>query len=107
MTELNTLHRRLAALRRLRVWSRWSTAYSAVLTAALWLLLAVFALDVVFQMDVLQRVLIVALAAAGLVWSFRRFAVPELGVREDEIELALLVERRHHIRSDLVAALQF
>ena len=107
MTQLNALHRRLATLRRFRLWSRWTTAYSAVLTAALWLLLAVFALDVVFQLDVLQRVLMLVLAAAGLAWSFRRFAVPELGVREDEIELALQVERKHRIHSDLVAALQF
>jgi hypothetical protein len=86
---------------------RWATAYSAVISAALWLLLVVFAVDVVFQMDVLQRVLVMALAAAGLVWSFRRYAVPELGVREDEIELALLVEKKHQISSDLVAAIQF
>jgi len=107
MTQLNTLHRHLATLRRSRVLSRWTTAYSAVITAALCLLLAVFAIDVAFQMDVLQRVLVMALAAAGLVWCFRRYAVPELGVREDEIELALLVEQKHHISSDLVAAIQF
>ncbi len=107
MTRLNTLHRHLAALRRSRVLGRWATAYSALITAALWLLLAVFALDVAFQMDVAQRVLVMALAAAGLAWSFRRYAVPELGVREDEIELALLVEKKHAINSDLVAAIQF
>lgn len=107
MTQLNTLHRHLATLRRTRVLGRWATAYSAVITAALWLLLAVFAMDVAFQMDVLQRVLVMLLAAAGLAWSFRRFAVPELGVREDEIELALMVERKHRISSDLVAAIQF
>ncbi len=107
MTRLSTLHRHLAALRRSRVLGRWATAYSAVITAALWLLLAVFAVNVAFQMDVTQRVLIMALAAAGLVWSFRRYAVPELGVREDEIELALLVEKKHAINSDLVAAIQF
>ena len=107
MTRLSTLHRHLAALRRSRVLGRWATAYSAVVTAALWLLLAVFALDVAFQMDVTQRLLVMALAAAGLVWSFRRYAAPELGVREDEIELALLVEKKHAISSDLVAAIQF
>ena len=107
MTRLNTLHRHLASLRRSRVLGRWATAYSAVISAALWLLLAVFAVDVVFRMDVLQRVLVMALAAAGLAWSFRRYAVPELGVREDEIELALLVEKKHQISSDLVAAIQF
>lgn len=107
MTRLNTLHRHLAALRRSRVLGRWATAYSAVITAAFWLLLAVFAVDVAFRMDVPQRLLVMALAAAGLVWSFRRYAVPELGVREDEIELALLVEKKHQINSDLVAAIQF
>ncbi|NLF72772.1 MAG: hypothetical protein GX575_27365 [Candidatus Anammoximicrobium sp.] len=107
MTRLSTLHRHLAALRRSRVFGRWATAYSAVITAALWLLLAVFALDVAFQLDVAQRLLVMALGAAGLVWSFRRYAVPELGVQEDEIELALLVEKKHAIHSDLVAAIQF
>jgi hypothetical protein len=107
MTRLNTLHRHLASLRRSRVLGRWATAYSAVISAGLWLLLAVFAVDVTFQMDVFQRVLVMALAAAGLAWSFRRYAVPELGVREDEIELALLVEKKHQISSDLVAAIQF
>jgi len=107
MTRLNTLHRHLVSLRRSRTVGRWATAYSAVLSAALWLLLAVFAVDVAFQMDVLQRVLVMALAAAGVAWSFRRYAVPELGVREDLIELALLVEKKHQISSDLVAAIQF
>ena len=107
MTRLNTLHRHHASLRRSRVLGRWATAYSAVISATLWLLLAVFAVDVAFEMDVLQRVLVMALAAAGLAWSFRRYAVPELGVREDEIELALLVEKKHQISSDLVAAIQF
>ena len=107
MTRLNTLHRHLASLRRSRTLGRWATAYSAVISAALWLLLAVFAVDVTFQMDAVQRLLVLALAAAGLAWSFRRYAVPELGVREDEIELALLVERKHRISSDLVAAIQF
>ncbi len=59
---------------------RWVTAYSALIAAALWLLLAVFAVDVAFQMDVTQRVLVMAIvAAAGLVWSFRRYCGAGVG----------------------------
>ncbi len=107
MTRLGILHRRLASLRRIRALGRWATAYAGLATAILWLLLAVFAIDVAFQMDVLQRVVIIGLAVVGGLWSVRRLALPELGIREDEIELALLVERQQRISSDLVAAIQF
>ncbi|MCY2992951.1 MAG: hypothetical protein NTY19_34480 [Planctomycetota bacterium] len=107
MTKLKAIRRHLRSLRRRRRRVRRATAWSAVLIALLWLLGAIFAVDVGFELDVLQRVLVM-LAGAGLtIWAFARFAVPFLGVRETEMQLALHVEKQHHINSDLVAALQF
>ena len=58
-------------------------------------------------MDLLQRLLLLGLAAAAVIWAFVRFALPWLGKREDDTDMALLVQRQAGIDSDLVAALQF
>jgi hypothetical protein len=107
MTKLKALRRHLASLRRRRRFVRRTTAGSAVLTAILWILGALFALDVAFELDVAQRVLLLAVGAGGALWAFSRFATPFLGVRETETQLALQVEQQHQIQSDLVASLQF
>jgi len=80
---------------------------SALLVAAVWLMLSAFLVDVLFEMTVSQRV--VALLAAGgvLAWFIYRWVRPWLTRHEDEIDVALLIERRRSIDSDLVAALQF
>jgi len=77
--------------------------------AVLWALAAVFALDWQFQrnIDLWQRLFLLALAAAAVIWAFVRFARPWLGKREDMTDMALLVQRHAGIDSDLVAALQF
>ena len=77
------------------------------MVAALWLLVAFFALDVLFQMTVAQRAIVWLVVAAGTIWAFRRYTRPFLGVRETELDMALLVERQQQIDSDVVAALQF
>jgi hypothetical protein len=77
------------------------------MTAVLWSLLAVFAVDWLFALDIVQRLLVFAFALIAIAWSFRRFTLPLLGVRESELQLALLLEKRYGIHSDLVAALQF
>ena len=58
-------------------------------------------------MDLWQRLLLLGLAAAAVIWAFVRFALPWLGKREDVTDMALLVQRQAGIDSDLVAALQF
>ena len=77
--------------------------------AVLWALAGVFALDWYFQrnVDLWQRLLLLGLAAAAVIWAFVRFARPWLGKREDVTDMALLVQRQAGIDSDLVAALQF
>ncbi len=107
---LRPLHKRLARLRRRRRRFRWATAASAVAIAALWALAGVFALDWYFQrnVDLWQRMLLLVLAVGrASIWAFARFALPWLGKREDETDMALLVQRQAGIDSDLVAALQF
>jgi len=106
---LRPLRKRLARLRRRRRRFRWATAASALVIAALWALAGVFALDWCFQrnIDLWQRLFLVGLAGAAVIWAVMRFALPWLGKREDDTEMAILVQQQAGIDSDLVAALQF
>ena len=106
---LRGLRKRLGRLRRRRQRFRRATAASALVIAVLWALAGVFALDWSFErnVDLVQRFLLLALAAGGVVWAFIRFARPWLGKQEDVVDMALLVERQSGIDTDLVAALEF
>jgi len=106
-SRLDHLRESLASLKRARLGVRRVTAWSAFGAAVIIALAGVFLLDVVFELPVNQRLVVLTLAAAGLLWAYWKFARPFLGRREDLIELALLVERQQAIDSDLVAALQF
>ncbi len=107
MTRLAPLRSRLTALQAGRTTVRWGAALAAAIVAIVVGLLLVFALDVAFSLQVAQRVLVLVIAAGGVFWAIRKFCLPYLGVKEDLTQLALMVERQHHIDSDLVAALQF
>lgn len=107
MSRLSSLRSRLTALQAGRLSVRWGAAIAAIVVAAVIALLGVFALDLAFSLQVLQRVVVMALAVGGIVWAVRKFSLPYLGVKEDLTQLALMVERQHDIDSDLVAALQF
>ena len=86
---------------------RQAAAWSAVAIAILWSLAILFALDVSFEFGRIERAILLVASLALAVWAARRFALPYLGVRETEEDMALLVERRQQIDSDLIAALQF
>lgn len=107
MNKLTPLRDRLRALRRHRQMVRWASAWSAPLLALLWCGVAAFLVDWTWQMSVPQR--IAWLAGCGLAgcWTYYQFTLPMLGHHESELDMALLVERKQHIDSDLVAALQF
>ena len=106
-SRLATLRSQLASLRRARSGVRAATAWSAVGIAAILALASVFVLDLVFELPVPQRLVVLLLAAVGVGWAFWRFTRPHLGTRETDLDMALLVERQQEIDSDLVAALQF
>ena len=59
MTKLSTLRAQLASLRRARALVRGGTAWSTMVTAALWTLVAVFILDVAFQFGIPERVVLI------------------------------------------------
>ena len=104
---LSALRSRLAGLSRARAGVRAVAAWSALAIALIVALAAFFALDLIFELAVPQRVVVLLLAGGALAWAFWRFTRPLLGIRETEIDMALLVERQQRIDSDLVAALQF
>jgi hypothetical protein len=104
---LSELHRQLRTLWWKRTLVRIAAVGSRSALAILGGLLAVFALDLLFDMDRLQRAVAMMLALAGVVWSLRRFVWTFILRREDRTDLALLVERANRIDNDFVAALQF
>ena len=106
-TKLAPLRSNLESLRMRRTLARLTTAYSGFLAAAVWIVLVSFLLDWSFAMDRPQRVVLLLLGAWGLVYSFRRFASPQLRRKETLLQTALLVERSQGIDSDLVAAIEF
>ena len=104
---LTPLRRQLQALRSARQRTRIAAAVSAVAIAVSVAIAVFWAIDLKFELSVAQRLVVLGLAAVGLVWSYRAYARELLGVSESLVEVALLVERRHRIDTDLVAALQF
>jgi hypothetical protein len=107
MSPLEPLRRQIVSLHRWRSFVRGTTAWAGALIAACWILAGLFVLDVVFELDVPQRLVVMAIGAVGAAWAWRRYSWPLLRQRESLTQVALLVERQHGIRSDLVAALQF
>ncbi len=107
MTKLLDLRRRLARLRRRRLWIRRATAYSTLALAVLCIAGVAFAVDWIWELDVWQRGLMLLGAAAAVVWAAWRWVFPWLGWHETDLDMALLVERQNNIDSDLIAAVQF
>jgi hypothetical protein len=86
---------------------RQSTAWSALALAVLWLIASVFAVDLLLSMDVPQRIVAWAICILIAGSAFWRYTKPWIGVKEDLVDVAILVEKNQHIDSDLVAAIQF
>jgi len=107
MSKLSVLRSRLAALRRRRQLARWVCGVTAIVIAALCALLFIFALDVIFDLNLIQRGVVVVLALAGFGAAVWYWALPYFGMRESLAEVALQVEGAQGIDSDLIAALEF
>ncbi|QDU27928.1 hypothetical protein ETAA8_30190 [Anatilimnocola aggregata] len=107
MTRLSTLRTQLSSLRRARSLVRVATAGAALVIAALWALVAVLVLDLLFELPAPQRLVVMAIAIGAVVWAAIKFTWPLLQQHESVEDMALLVERQQKIDSDLIAALQF
>lgn len=107
MNRLQSLRSRLAALQGARAFARWATGWSAIVIAVVAILAIIFALDWSFRLEVPQRLVVLGIAFFSMLWAFRKYTLPFLGIREDLVQMALFVERQQQIDSDLVAALQF
>ena len=104
---LDPLRDRLDAVRRRRLLARRLTAWCAVLVGLLAALLVALALDRVFALPRAGRLWLWVGIIATVAWTFRRYAWPQLRVRETDLDVALAMEKAHGIDSDFVAALQF
>jgi hypothetical protein len=109
MSKLLPLTQQLQSLRNARASVRQQSAWATVGTAILVALLVLFAVDWFFQREVgpIQRIVLMVVGVGGIVWAFKTYAWPLLRVREDATDMALLVERKQALDSDLVAAIQF
>lgn len=104
---LTTIRQRLKRLVFARRAGRWLRLLSVLLAVVLWALALVLALDLLFVLDTFQRLLVMVLTAGGACWLGWRLTRSERGVRETEIDAALLLEHLNGIDTDLVAAIEF
>lgn len=107
MTKLATLRERIHAFRRRRQRVRWGVGIAGGVCAVLWTAATMFVIDFTLQMSRAQRVVLLAMGLAVVMWAFRRFVSPWLKETQSEVDVALMIEREQEIDSDLVAALQF
>jgi hypothetical protein len=107
MSKLQALRDGLARVGRFRSTIRLGSGASLTVSIVLWVLLVAFGLDVAADMGKLERAIMFLITAGFAVWSFRSFLLPALQTTETEEDLALLVEGKQGIHSDLIAALQF
>lgn len=107
MTSLDHLRRQLARLLQARNTVRGFAAWSAAGTALVWVLVAILVIDLWLEPPALPRLVLLVCGAAAVVWAIRRYTLPLWNERESLEEMALLVDRRHKLDSDLIAALQF
>jgi hypothetical protein len=105
--QLTPLRKGLARVRALRSTVRLGSAFSRALSIILWILLAAFILDVLAHMGKLERIIILGITVFAIIRCVTKLILPALAVKESEIDIALLVESKQGISSELVAALQF
>ncbi len=107
MKNLTAVHRGLRRLRGFRTTVRLGSAGSVLVSIVLWALGVAFLLDYWIRMGRLERGILLVAVVATAAWAVTRYLLPALRVHEDDVSLALLVERQQGLSSDLVAALQF
>lgn len=105
--KLSVLRSQLQALQAKRALVRWGSALCAfaLLMIGLWALAFVF--DFSLRLSLGYRFLMLVGWIAAGAWGFHKFVWPVISTQETLEDLALVVERRHQIDSDLIGALQF
>ncbi len=104
---LSELRKRLGWLRARRWFVRMGSGWTALVTALVVTFAIAFAADFLLELRWIERLAVLLMVVLSGLWSFRRYTSPFLGIRENELDMALIVERRQKIDSDLVAAIQF
>jgi hypothetical protein len=107
MTQLSELRNHLHRLQRRRRLARWGTGLVALALAVLWGLVAVFLIDWTANLATSFRLVALAGWAMFILLAAWYWARPWLMQRESDLDIALMVEKQHHIDNDLVAALEF
>ena len=107
MTQLQELRTHLHRLRQRRRLARWSTGLAALALAVLWGLVAVFLVDWTANLGTSLRLASPCRLGAVLLLAAWYWAWPWLTQGESDLDIALLIEKQHHIDNDLVAALEF
>ena len=107
MNDLGPLHAVLRRIGRRRRMLRWSIGLSGIVVGGCVAWLALFALDWGLQLSAVERAVAIIATGVALGWAARRFVLPWLLDHETELQLAILLQRRERIDTDLVAALQF
>lgn len=106
-SQLASLRRQLSRLGRARAAVRVTAALAALLSCLVAGLLTLWALDALLWLSRGQRLAALTLLAGLLAWAWRMYARSQILTRESLAEVALLVQRRYGIDTDLLAALQF
>lgn len=107
MKRLPKIHAGLARLRLYRSTVRFGIMGSTVLSTLLWALAAAFALDFGIRMGYLERGIVLVALIGVAAWTVIRHLLPVVKVHESDTALAVMVDTRHSMHSDLVAAIQF
>ncbi len=107
MNPLQPLRERLLRLRLFRTLARGQIAFAQVCLVVVILLVLMFAVDFSWHLSIVGRVWLLGLGGSLLLVQVVRQVLAAWGERETLVDLALVLERRHRVDSDLVAALQF
>jgi len=107
MKRLPKVRQGLARLRLFRSTVRLGVMGSTVLSILLWALAAAFVLDYWIGMDALERSIVLVGVIAVAIWTVTRFVLPAIKVHESDAALAVLVDAKRGLHSNLVAAIEF
>jgi hypothetical protein len=104
---LSELRSRISDLRRRRAAVRHGAGYATLAMVVLGILTATFLIDWMFGLNRPQRAILFVAAGLGLLYGLRKYVLPWFATKETDLDVALMVERKQKLDSDLVAAIQF